>query len=104
MLVEVKPAEFEEATKEGLVLVDFYKDGCSNCKMTAIALKGIEAAMGDSLKIVKILCGPADADFIADHKIEGFPTLAVMVNGTEMTRKAGLQQKAGLIKMIEAYK
>ena len=45
--------EFDELTKEGLVLVDFYADWCGPCQMLSPILEEL-SKKNENLKIVKI--------------------------------------------------
>ncbi|MCI7630228.1 MAG: thioredoxin family protein [Ruminococcus sp.] len=56
MAVRVNAETFatEVLQAEGLVLVDFYSDGCVPCKRIAPLLSEVAAADPDGLKVVKV--------------------------------------------------
>lgn len=100
MLKEVVRDEFKTDISTGAVLLDFYSKTCGPCKMLAFVLKDIDKTMGDDLKIIKIEFDE-NKDLIEEYKVEGYPTLVMMKDGVELSRKSGLQQKPVIVKMIE---
>ena len=102
MIKEVTAAEFKAEIAEGLVLVDFYSKTCGPCKMLSINLNAADKEIGDKVKVVKVVF-EENPDLAKEYGVTGYPTLIVMKDGAEKERKSGLQQKTGLIKMLQAY-
>lgn len=100
MIKELVKEEFTTDLAEGTVLVDFYSKTCGPCKMLSFILNDIEKTLGDKVKIIKVDF-EENTDLIEEHHVEGYPTLALFKDGKEVSRKAGLQQKPVIIKMIE---
>lgn len=100
MLKEMVREEFEQDIAEGSVLLDFYSKTCGPCKMLAFVLQDVEKQFGDDIKIIKIDF-EENPDLIEKYNVEGYPTLIMFKDGVELSRKAGLQQKPVIIKMIE---
>lgn len=100
MLKEMVREEFEQDIAEGSVLLDFYSKTCGPCKMLAFVLQDVEKQFGDDVKIIKIDF-EENPDLIEKYNVEGYPTLIMFKDGVELSRKAGLQQKPVIIKMIE---
>lgn len=92
--------EFEQEVAEGSVLLDFYSKTCGPCKMLAFILQDVEKQFGDDIKIIKIDF-EENPDLIEKYNVEGYPTLIMLKDGVELSRKAGLQQKPVIIKMIK---
>lgn len=100
MIKELVKDEFATDLAQGPVLVDFYSKTCGPCKMLSFILKDIEKTYGDQLKIIKVDF-EENPDLIEQYNIEGYPTLVMFKDGQELSRKAGLQQKPVITKMIE---
>ena len=100
MIKELVKDEFNADLAEGAVLVDFYSKTCGPCKMLSFILNDIDKQFGDKVKIIKIDF-EENPDLIDKYKVEGYPTLIMFKDGKELSRKAGLQQKPVIIKMIE---
>ncbi len=91
---------FKEEISEGAVLVDFYSTTCGPCKMLSFVLDDIDKNSGDDLKILKVKFEEND-DLVEEYEVEGYPTLIMFNEGEEVSRKAGLQQKPVIEKMIQ---
>ena len=78
--------EFEQETKEGLVVVDFYADWCGPCQMLAPVLEELEKETG--IKIIKI-----NVDDIPDlaraFRIMSIPTLLLFKDGKFSKKELG---------------
>lgn len=100
MIKEFVREEFREDLKEGAVLLDFYSKTCGPCKMLAFLLKDIDGQLKDRVKIIKIDF-EENKDLIEEYKVEGYPTLVMLKDGVEVSRKSGLQQKPVIVRMME---
>lgn len=100
MIKEFVREEFREDLKEGAVLLDFYSKTCGPCKMLAFLLKDIDGQLKDQVKIIKIDF-EENKDLIEEYKVEGYPTLVMLKDGVEVSRKSGLQQKPVIVRMME---
>lgn len=83
------------------VIMDFYADWCTPCRIQSPILEKLKAEMGDAVKIVKIDVdkNPAIAQQL---QIMGIPTLMIFQNGKAVWRASGVQQIPVLKKQIEA--
>lgn len=87
-------ADFEtsvvEASKERLVLVDFWAQWCGPCKALAPVLEQIADSRADSAKVVKV-----DVDdqqrLAQNHGVRALPTLVIFKDGRAVTQLVGLQ-------------
>ena len=50
----INKAEFEQITKQGVVLVDFFATWCGPCKMLAPVLEELAEDMNGKMEIVKV--------------------------------------------------
>jgi thioredoxin 1 len=71
------------------VLVDFYADWCSPCKLMPPILKEVKEKMGDKVTILKL-----DVDKSPDYSgrfgVQSIPTLIIFRQGKVMWRKSGV--------------
>ena len=91
-------AEFDEAVKEGLVLVDFFATWCGPCKMLSPVLEEV-ANENPNLSILKIdvdEVGPLAAKF----GVQAIPTLILFKEGQQVATKMGYQNKNQLLAFI----
>lgn len=100
MIKELVREELSADLAQEAVLLDFYSKTCGPCKMLSFILNDIDKKYGGQVKIIKIDF-EENPELIEAHKIEGYPTLVMFKDGQELSRKAGLQQKPVIIKMIE---
>lgn len=95
----VKTNNFNEATGEGVVLVDFYADWCGPCKMIAPILNELSQDMGDKVKIVKVDVD-ADGELAQRFDVMSIPTLILFKDGKPVGRRTGFMPKPELEKFI----
>lgn len=76
---------FEEEVKnqEGLVLVDFWSEGCEPCKTLLPDIERMSNEYGESLKFCKLDTTKARRLAIKE-KVLGLPTIAVYKDGTKI--------------------
>lgn len=99
--MDITPDAFEaEVTQHtGLVLVDFWADWCSPCKVIAPQLDRI--ATENPVKLVKVNAGD-HRDFAQAHGVTSLPTLVLYLNGSEVARKIGATGGYPAIKQLIA--
>lgn len=95
---EIDEAKFNEYTKEGVVLVDFFATWCGPCKMLAPELEEVSKEV--ELKIVKV-----DIDkyqrLAGMQNIMSVPTLLLYNNGKLVSSKVGYMPKDLLLNWIK---
>lgn len=91
--------KFQEDIAEGPVLLFFYSKTCGPCKMLTFIIEGIDKEVGDKLSILRIDFEEYE-DLVEEYGVEGYPTLVMLKDGEELSKKAGLQQKPIIEKMI----
>lgn len=99
MLVELNSQNFDEETKSGLKLIEFYTTWCGYCRNQRIELQDFE----DS----KIWIGLVDADespeIAQKYNINGFPTFVLLKDGNPVAKIVGFHQKAQLLNELMGY-
>lgn len=81
------------------VLVDFYTDWCSPCKMMSPILKNLKKEMGEKLNIIKI-DAEKNADAAIKYQVRGVPTLILFRNGRVLWQQSGVVQLSQLKSII----
>ena len=91
-------AEYEEAIKEGTVLVDFFATWCGPCKMLSPVLEEV-AEENPNINILKI-----DVDEVSElavrYGVQAIPTLMLFKNGQRVETRMGYQNKNQLLAFI----
>ena len=86
---------FNEAVKDGLVLVDFYADWCGPCRMMAPILEAV-AAEREDLKVAKVNVDESAA-LASRFGVMSIPTLVLLDGGEEVKRIVGARPKDALL-------
>ena len=94
----------ENFTKEVLeeekpVLIDFWADWCSPCKMMAPVVEEISKSMSDTVKVCKVNIDENE-ELAEEYGIMSIPTFIVIKNGKETGRTVGVQSKEELLKIL----
>lgn len=90
----------EKIVAKESVLLNFYSENCGACKMLAFILEDVRESSDQPLDIVEINYQEHE-ELIETFQVTGYPTLIHLKNGQEVSRREGLVQKTGIIKMIE---
>ena len=90
---------FQQQTKNRLVLVDFWAEWCAPCRMMAPILNEVAAELDG-----KAFVGKVDVqkyqDLATKFKVRGIPTLILFKDGKEVNRFVGVKTKDFLLKEI----
>ena len=89
----INKAEFEQITKEGVVLVDFFATWCGPCKMLAPVLEELAEDM------VKVDVDQ-EGDLAMKFGIMSVPTMIVFKNGEAVKQISGYQPKTQLANIL----
>ncbi|MGL4942467.1 MAG: thioredoxin [Thermoguttaceae bacterium] len=101
-VIEVKSrSEFDEATKTGVVLVDFYAPWCGPCRMQSPILHKLADELGDKVKILKVNTDELQ-ELGSAYKVSSIPMLLLFKDGAVHKQYVGLQQESVLRDAIEA--
>jgi len=100
-VIDLTGSNYEEATKTGVVLVDFWAPWCGPCKMQTPILEKVAAVVGDKAVIAKVNVDEAP-DLAAKFGIRSIPTLVILKDGENKQQFVGLKQEAELVSALEA--
>lgn len=101
---EVSDSSFEKdvlgASKP--VLVDFWAQWCTPCRMLAPTVEAVAQQFSDTANVVKLNVddNPATAQ---RYGIKGIPTLILFREGKEVERVVGATSKESITRMIDKY-
>ena len=91
-------AEYDEAIKEGTVLVDFFATWCGPCKMLSPVLEEV-AEENPNINVLKIDVDEV-GELAARYGIQAIPTLMLFKNGQRVETRMGYQNKNQLLAFI----
>ena len=94
-------ADFEEVTKSGVVLVDFWATWCGPCKMLGPVLDKVAAEIGDAAVIAKVNVEEAP-EIAAKYSVRSIPAIFILKDGEVVSSFVGLQDKTTLVNAIKA--
>ena len=103
-IANLTEATFDEAVTgaEGPVLVDFWAEWCSPCKMIAPILDEIAEEKADELAIAKV--NVDDAGAIAQrYQVMSIPTLLVFKDGEVVKKMVGASGKEQLLDELAEF-
>lgn len=91
--------EFDELTKEGLVLVDFYADWCGPCQMLSPILEEL-SKKNENLKIVKINVDEHQ-QLAVQNKVLSIPAIKIYKDGKLVNQAVGYQELEDLEALLK---
>ena len=94
---------FQQQTKNRLVLVDFWAEWCAPCRMMAPILNEVAAELDGKAFVGKVNVQKYQ-NLATNFKVRGIPTLILFKNGKEANRFVGVKTKDFLLKEIEKQK
>lgn len=98
---EVTDQEFAEATRAGVVLLDYWAPRCGPCLMQAPILEQVAAEVGAKASVIKV---DIDQNPAASNAFDfrSIPALFVLKDGAVVQQFTGLQRKETLVSAVQA--
>ncbi len=100
-LIELNGNNYDETTRAGVVLVDFWAPWCGPCKMQTPVLEKVADEIGDKAVIGKVNVDE-NPELAAKYGIRSIPTLILLKDGENKQQLIGLQQQPALVAAITA--
>jgi len=100
-VMDLNGSNYDETTKAGVVLIDFWAPWCGPCKMQTPILEKVAAEVGEKAVIAKVNVDE-NPEMAAKYGIRSIPTLILLKDGESKQQLIGLQQQAALVSAIEA--
>ena len=98
MLKQINKDNFDEAIKNGKVVVDCYADWCGPCRMLSPIIDELSEELND-ITFYKLNVDDAQ-DIAVKYGIMSIPTLLVFENGEEKDDYVGFRTKEELISLL----
>lgn len=92
---------FQQQTKNNVVLVDFWAEWCAPCKMMAPVLNDVAGELNGNLHVGKLNIEQYQS-MAQKFNVRSIPTLILFKNGKEVKRFVGINQKDFLLKEIQS--
>ena len=100
MVKIVDTQSFDEAVKDGVVLVDFYADWCGPCKMLSPILDELAEDLDGKATVIKVNVDTENA-LAAKYQVQSIPALKVFKDGKVVEETMGFQPKQKLAELVE---
>ncbi|MEI7504066.1 MAG: thioredoxin [Paludibacter sp.] len=92
---------FQQQTKNKVVLVDFWAEWCAPCKMMAPILNDVAGELNGNSHVGKLNIEQYQ-NMAQQFNVRSIPTLILFKNGKEVKRFVGIKQKDFLLKEIKS--
>ena len=98
--VHLTKSDFDEKTKTGYALVDFWATWCGPCKMAEPVIEELSAEYAG-----KVLVGKVDVDqqpeLAGKYSVMSIPTVILFKDGNEVGRQVGFAGKPGYLQLLQ---
>ena len=91
---------FQQQTKNKVVLVDFWAVWCAPCRMMAPILNDVSSQLSGNSRVGKVDIEQYQS-LAQKFKVKSIPTLILFKNGVEINRFVGLKSKDFLLQQIQ---
>lgn len=100
-IMTLTDTNFQQQTKNKVVLVDFWAEWCAPCKMMAPVLNDLADELSGNSHVGKLNIEQYQS-MAQKFNVRSIPTLILFKNGKELKRFVGIKQKDFLLKEINS--
>ena len=100
-ILTLTDTNFQQQTKNKVVLVDFWAEWCAPCKMMAPVLNDVADELNGNSHVGKLNIEQYQS-MAQKFNVRSIPTLILFKNGKEVKRFVGIKQKDFLLKEIQS--
>ena len=100
-ILTLTDTNFQQQTKNKVVLVDFWVEWCAPCKMMAPVLNDVAGNLTGNSHVGKLNIEQYQS-MAQQFNVRSIPTLILFKNGKEVKRFIGIKQKDFLLKEIQS--
>ena len=91
----IKSEEFENQTKKGVTVIDFFATWCGPCRMMAPIFESVGQKMNDKATFFKVDVDESE-DLARKFGVMSIPTLVILKDGKMIEKHVGLMQADAL--------
>ena len=91
-ILTLTDTNFQQQTKNKVVLVDFWASWCAPCRMMAPILNDVASELSGDMYVGKVNVDQCQA-LASKFRVRSIPTLILFKNGKEINRFVGVKQK-----------
>ena len=102
-VITLTDKNFQQQTKNRIVLVDFWASWCAPCRMMAPILNDVASELTGNAHVGKVNIEQYQS-LAQRYKVRSIPTLILFKNGVEVNRFVGIKTKEFLLKEIGKQK
>ena len=99
--IELTPANFEEVTKEGVSMVDFWAPWCGPCRMIAPVIEELASDFEGKANICKVNTDE-EQDLAVKFGIRSIPTVIYIKDGKVVDQTVGASSKQAFTDKINS--
>lgn len=99
-IITLTEKNFQQQTKNRVVLVDFWAEWCAPCRMMAPILNDVASELSGNAHVGKVNIEQFQS-LAQRFKVRSIPTLILFKNGVEVNRYVGIKTKEFLLKQIQ---
>ncbi|MEI6752218.1 MAG: thioredoxin [Paludibacter sp.] len=100
-ILTLTDTNFQQQTKNKVVLVDFWAEWCAPCKMMTPVLNEVADELTGNSHVGKMNIEEYQS-MAQKFNVRSIPTLILFINGKEVKRFVGIKQKDFLLKEIKS--
>lgn len=101
-MIDITDKTFEQETKDGLVIVDFWAEWCGPCRIQTPILEELENELDGKLKVTKLNVDE-NQTVPQEFGIMSIPTLLIKKDGQTVEKLVGVRTKEMLMETLQAH-